>query len=111
MKIFDILIKTHLCIAIVLTLLLFLTLVGCKGDESSKGVEINGDDNTVLVITESDVIQSCSALIARAENAIDCDDDEVRVNCNMCFDDEFRESLDVNVEQCIQDLTELGYCE
>lgn len=111
MKLTDILIKTNLFVNLILVILLLLFLSGCKGDESSKGVEINGNDNTVVVITESDVIQSCSALLARAENAIDCDDDEVRVNCNMCFDDEFRESLDVNVEQCIQDLSGLGYCD
>lgn len=95
---------------LLLTLLLLFSACGL-GEEEKKndGISISGDGNTV--ITAGDVQIACGALLHRSAGEFDCDDDEVKVNCDQCFDDAFREQLDVNVGTCIKDLQELGYCE
>lgn len=95
-------------------LLVAFLLTSCGGlgeDKTDQSTTITGDNNTIVIIEESDVVQSCSAIEARAENSIDCDDDEVKVNCEMCFDEEFREGIEVDVSECIEQLQVLEYCE
>ena len=89
-----------------LLILIALLMSGC-GD-SPENVNTEGGDFTQITISDSQIAQSCSNLLLRAD--VDCDDDEVRFNCEQCFDDTFREELNQNVEQCIQTLTEQGFC-
>jgi hypothetical protein len=86
-----------------LILFALLLIAGC-GDKSTS-TTIVGDQ---ISITDSQVIQSCSTL--KNTSGIDCGEPDTKLNCEMCFSDSFREDLDVNVEGCIVQLTELGHC-
>ncbi|NIM21890.1 MAG: hypothetical protein GTN64_05650 [Candidatus Latescibacteria bacterium] len=114
-RLFDFIINMALVFGIAaFIVLIIISLAGCgeEGDNNGNEFFVTGANNDIQVIEVDDgqIILACASLLTR--EGIDCDDDQVKINCDQCFSAEFREELgeDLSVESCLEILEERKFC-